>query len=142
MILSEMDLKEALYRLVSNSVLRKKISGNVYRDYRPLNSKVEDVVISVLASGAGQIQVFEVNINLYVPDVKRGKEFIEDTDRITVLMRACLDLLERGVMNIKVDNRNVEFGTLFVLDSQKLYKVNGDDFHVISNRLTVKISTE
>ena len=63
-------------------------------------------------------------------------------DRIKELMRSSLSLLERGVMCIKIDDGNVDFGTLFVLDSQRLYKSNDSEFHVVSHRLSVKVSTE
>ena len=142
MILSEIDIKEVFYGLVSSSGIAGMISGQVYRDKRPLNSKVEDIVISVLASGAGQIQPFILNINVYVPDIKRGNEFISDDQRIKMLMRMCLDFLEGGVLRHVIDFHSSDYGIKYRLESQKLYEVNGADFHAINHKIRVDVSTE
>lgn len=119
------------------------ITGEVYRDRRPINSKVEDVVISVLATGAGQIQPFVLNINVYVPDIKRGKEFIYHEERVKPLMRKCLDILEEGVaVYASSENEDKEFGLRYKLESQKLYEVNGADFHTINHKIRVNVCTE
>lgn len=143
MILSEIDIKEAFFGLVSASEIRNLISGQVYRDRRPINSNVEDVVISVLTTGAGQIQPFIININVYVPDVKRGKEFIYDDPRCKFLMRKCLDVLEEGVTVHRLEeSERKEFGLKYKLESQKLYEVNGADFHAINHKIRVDVCTE
>ena len=143
MILSEIDIKEAFYSLVSASELSEMVSGAVYRDKRPINSKVEDVVISVLTTGAGQIQPFILNVNVYVPDVKREKEFISNDERLKTLMRAGLDLFEEGVIvHAMNETGNKEFGLRYRLESQKLYEVNGADFHAINHKVRVDVCTE
>ena len=143
MILSEIEIKEAFFTLIKASELSEMITGEVYRDRRPLNSKVEDVVISVLATGAGQIQPFILNINVYVPDIKRGKEFIYHEERVKPLMRKCLDLLEEGVVvYASSETGNKEFGLRYKLESQKLYEVNGADFHTINHKIRVNVCTE
>lgn len=143
MILSEIDVKEAFFSLVSASELSKMISGAVYRDKRPLNSRVEDVVISVLTTGAGQIQPFILNVNVYVPDIKRGKEFIYHEDRVKPLMRRCNSLFESGVVTVRLgDVPGHEFGLKYRLESQKLYEVNGADFHAINHKIRVDVCTE
>lgn len=143
MILSEINIKEAFYSLVAGSDLSKMISGDVYRDMRPVNSRVEDVVISVLTTGTGQIQPFIVNVNVYVHDIKRGKEFIPNDDRLKPLMRKGLDLFEKGVIVYATEEaKNIEFGLKYRLESQKLYKVNGADFHAINHKIRVDVCTE
>lgn len=143
MILSEIEIKEAFFTLIKASGLSEMITGEVYRDKRPINSKVEDVVISVLTTGAGQIQPFILNINVYVPDIKRGKEFIYNDDRVKPLMRKSLDLLEEGVVVYASDETgNKEFGLRYKLESQKLYEVNGADFHAINHKIRVNVCTE
>ena len=142
MILSEIDIKEVFYSLVTSSEIMGMTNGNVYRDKRPLNSKVEDVVISVLASGVGQIQSFLLNINVYVPDIKRGNEFISDDQRIKILMRKCLDFLEGGVMNHTIEGHETVFGIKYRLESQKLYEVNDAHFHAINHKIRVDVCTE
>lgn len=143
MILSEIEIKEAFFTLIKASGLSEMITGEVYRDKRPINSKVEDVVISVLTTGAGQIQPFILNINVYVPDIKRGKESIYNDDRVKPLMRKSLDLLEEGVVVYSSDETGKkEFGLRYKLESQKLYEVNGADFHTINHKIRVNVCTE
>lgn len=143
MILSEIDVKEAFYGLVSASELSGMISGAVYRDKRPLNSKVEDVVISVLTTGAGQIQPFVLNVNLYVPDIKRVNEYICHDERVKPLMRMCNSLFEGGVVSVTLEDvPGMEFGLKYRLESQKLYEVNGANFHAINHKIRVDVCTE
>lgn len=142
MILSEIDIKEVFYGLVSSHEITEMISGSVYRDKRPLNSKVEDIVISVLASGVGQIQPFILNINVYVPDIKRGNEFISDDQRIKILMRMCINFLEGGVISHVIDYSESEYGIKYRLESQKLHEVKEAGFHAINHKIRVDVSTE
>lgn len=143
MILSEIDIKEAFYGLVSSSKLSQIISGSVYRDKRPINSTVEDIVISVLTSGAGQIQPFILNVNIYFPDIKRGKEFICHDARASVLMREGICLFEQGVASISVeDASNKEYGIKYRLESQKLYEIKGANFHAINHKISIEVCTE
>lgn len=143
MILSEIEIKEAFFTLIKSSELSEMISGSIYIDKRPINSKVEDVVISVLTTGAGQIQPFILNVNVYVPDIKRGKEFIYDDNRVKPLMRKCLDIFEAGVVVYASDGTtDKEFGLSYRLESQKLYEINGADFHAINHKIRVNVCTE
>lgn len=143
MILSEIEIKEAFYGLVTKSELSGLVSGSVYKDRRPINSDVEDVVISVLTTDAGQIQAFVLNVNVYVPDIKRGKEFIPNEERVKLLMRKGLDLFERGVFNVRLSNvQGPEFGLLYRLESQKLYEVDGANFHAVNHKIRVDVCTE
>ena len=50
-----------------------KISGSLYpKDCRPLNSKLEDAIISGVNSTADQIQEGTIKLNVYVPDIDNG----------------------------------------------------------------------
>lgn len=142
MILSEEDIKEVFFNLISASEMSGLITGKVYKDRRVINSNVEDVVISVLTTGVGQIQPFVLNVNVYVPDVKRGKEFIYNEPRAKFLMRRCLAVLESGVTTHSIEADGNEYGIRFKLESQKLYEVNGANFHAINHKIRVDVSTE
>lgn len=142
MILSEEDIKEVFFNLISASEISGLITGKVYKDRRVINSNVEDVVISVLTTGVGQIQPFVLNVNVYVPDVKRGKEFIYNEPRVKFLMRRCLAVLESGVTAHSIGADGNEYGIRFKLESQKLYEVNGANFHAINHKIRVDVSTE
>ena len=140
MMLSEIDILEVFFKLIKGSELASMINGSVYRVPRPLNSEKEDVVISLLSADMGQIQRFSINVNIYVPDIKRGKEFIYDEDRVRPLMRAGLNLLEHGHAAMTTNGK--EYGILYKLESQKLFEVKGTNFHAINHKIEVEVSTE
>lgn len=131
MILSDIDIKDAVYRLIAGSCLPRMISGSVYKDARPANSSLEDIAIAVIAGDAAQTQEFILNVNLFVPDVNRGDEHIEDTKRLRVLANECIALMESNVIG----------GMRFSLDSQRIMAVPDIDFHFINNRLVVRCYT-
>lgn len=140
MILTELDILDAFYSYISSSELSKAISGNLYRMPRPEDSNKEDIVMSVLATGNGQIQPFVLNVNIYVPDTKRRNEFILNEQRIAPLMRIAAQVLAHGRMTHAVNNKEYDF--IFDLESQKIYDVKGVDYHAINHRINVKVYTE
>lgn len=140
MILTELDITDVFYNYIKSKGLDEMVSGSLYRTPRPINSMLEDIVISVLTSGNGQIQPFVLNINIYVPDIRRGKEFILNEERLAPLMRKGADILSHGRIAYPLDG--TEFDIIFDLESQKIYEVNGADFHAINHRVRVNVCTE
>lgn len=133
MIHTDIDIKDELYTWINASELAGMVSGKVYKDQRPLNSDKEDIIIAVIARDAGyQLQEATVNVNIYVPDVKRGKEFIENSARLRTLCTEAAALFEyRHTGNCIVS-----------LASQEIFKANGIDWHVINNKLSVRYNNE
>lgn len=133
MIHTDIDIKDELYAWVNASELAESVSGKVYKDQRPLNSNKEDIIIAVLARDAGsQIQEATVNVNIYVPDIRRGKEAIEDSARLRELCTAAASLFEYHHTGDRI----------IALALQEVYKANGIDWHVINNRLRVRYNNE
>ena len=133
MIRTDIDIKDALYAWITPSDLAKAVSGSVYKDSRPLNSDKEDITIAVLARDAGaQMQEATVNVNIYVPDIRRGKEFIENSPRLRTLATAAASLFEY--------KQGSDY--IITLASQEVLKVNGIDWHAITNRLRVRYNNE
>lgn len=126
-MLTEAALKDKIYLLLRAKNLHSAISGRIYKEPRPANSQLVDVEISVLSSMNGQVQDFTVNVNVFVPDVPRGDEMIEDTTSIRSLSSTFATALESVV----------EDGYHVSLASQHVYKVNDRDIHVINNRLDI-----
>lgn len=133
MIHTDIDIKDELYAWINASELASKVSGKVYKDQRPLNSDKEDIIIAIIARDAGyQMQEATVNVNIYVPDVKRGKEFIENSARLRTLCTEAAGLFEyRHTGNCIVS-----------LAAQEVFAANGIDWHVINNRLSVRYNNE
>ena len=133
MIRTDIDIKDDIFGWLLGSALVGMISGKVYKDSRPLNSAKEDIVISVLARDAGsQVQRVTVNVNIYVPDIRRGQEAVEDQTRIRTLATEAASLFEY---------KN-EYGAVYELDSQEVIAVNGTDWHVINNQLKIRYNNE
>lgn len=132
MKLTPIELKDKIYLLLRVKGLHEEISGRIYKESRPENSLLEDVEISILDSSASQVQDFTVNVNVFVPDVHRGDEMIEDTPRLRPLCRVFSDALESNVFD----------GFRIVLEKQDVYKVRDRDIHAINNRLNVSYCSE
>lgn len=129
---TDIEIKDLIYKLIKASDIPKKVTGKVYKVPRPVNSQLEDVVISVVARSASEIQSFSVNVNLYVPDIKREDDYIENTVRLRELGRLCFDFFETIVKDNYILN----------MDEQECQKVNDVNFHCISNQLKLRIINE
>ncbi len=129
---TDIEIKDLMYKLIKASDIPKRVTGKVYKVPRPVNSQLEDVVISVVARSASEIQSFSVNVNLYVPDIKREDDYIENTVRLRELGRLCFDFFETIVKDNYILN----------MDEQECQKVNDVNFHCISNQLKLRIINE
>ena len=129
--ITEIDLKDKVYALLKQKGVDLLISGRIYKDKRPMNSPVEDILISVLDSGTAQVQEFIVNVNAYIPDVKRDDEYIEDTPRLRSLAPDLGKALESFVAD----------GYQISLSKQRIMEVQDANLHVINNRVNVRYST-
>lgn len=133
MIHTDIDIKDALWTWISGSSLGTTISGKVYKDKRPLNSEVEDIVIAIIARDADtQMQEATANVNIYVADKRRGQEAVEDTKRLRTLCTTAASVLE-----YKHDGN-----AIYELASQEVMEVPGADWHVINNRLRIRYNNE
>lgn len=81
------------------SCFEGKISGTLYKEgCRPLDSELEDAVIAVGKTSAGQIQQGRAIINIYVPDIdNNSKRLVPDKNRLSELANMKDNLL--GVLN-------------------------------------------
>lgn len=122
------EIKDDIYHFIESSELETSVSGVIRKTRRPAGSDKEDIVISVLENGHGQIQEAIVNVNIYVTDNIRDGQAEEDTIRCRQLSRIAADLLEVGRGE----------GFRFILDRQRVMPVNGKDEHFINNRLLYK----
>ena len=133
MALSELEIKTAVYQFLRGSELVQSVTGKVYKDALPSNSKVENIHISVVDSSTDQVQDFTVNVKVFVPDVQRGNDMIEDGPRLTELADMCLALLKSAACG-KLKLR---------LKKQRILAVQGEiPFHVISNELSIEGCSE
>lgn len=130
--LTDIALKDKLYLFLKEKGLDLVVSGRIYKDARPANSLLEDVEIAVLTGDASQVQEFIVNVNVFVPDIKRGDELIENTARLRTLCGAFLDALDHSVFD----------GYHLRLAHQRVMKVEDAGLHCINNRIAVSYLSE
>ena len=125
---SDIEIKDDIYQIIKGSTLEKAVTGKLKKTRRPANSNKEDIVISILENGSGQVQEAFVNVNIYVSDVVRDGQAEENSSRLRQLCKLATELLEvqRGE-----DYR-------FTLDKQRVMEVNGKNEHFINNKLLYK----
>lgn len=129
---TDIDVKDDIYLFIKGSTLDYEITGKLSKTLRPAGSDLEDIVISVLANQNGQIQEAFVNVNIYVKDLKRNNQYEENTIRLRKLANLAKSLLEVGRGN---DYR-------FILDSQRVFQVEGKNEHFINNKLLYRQCNE
>ena len=125
---SDIEIKDDIYQIIKGSTLEKAVTGMFKKTRRPANSNKEDIVISILENGSGQVQEAFVNVNIYVSDDVRDGQAEENSSRLRQLCKLATELLEvqRGE-----DYR-------FTLDKQRVMEVNGKNEHFINNKLLYK----
>lgn len=130
---NEFKIKTDIYHILKGSDLIKNVSGKLSKTVRPDSSNNEDVIISVLSDpGAVQIEEVYVNVNVYVPDVKRGNQYEENTLRLDQLCELSINALKSVIGN----SFRVSLAT------QKTYEVPGKNEHFINNKVLYQICNE
>lgn len=129
---TDIDIKDDIYLHIKGSKLYYEVTGKLSKTERPNGSDNEDIVISVLANQNGQIQEAFVNVNIYVKDVTRNNQSEENTIRLRKLCNLAESLLELG--------RGRDYR--FILDSQRVFKVEGKNEHFINNKLLYRQCNE
>lgn len=133
-MMSDIEIKDAIYSIIKGSALEKAVTGKLKKTRRPANSNKEDIVISMLDNGSGQLQEAFVNVNIYVADDVRGGQAEEKSIRLRELCKMSSELLFncRG-KGFRVDSTG---------SKQRVLEVNGKDEHFINNKLLIQISNE
>lgn len=90
---SDIEIKDAIYAVIKGSSLEKAVTGKLKKTKRPTSSDKEDIVISILDNGSGQMQKAFVNVNIYVPDYIRDGQAEENTIRLRELCKMSYELL-------------------------------------------------
>lgn len=99
--------------------------------YQPIGDR-EDIVISILENGSGQIQEAFVNVNIYVKDNIRNGEAEMNDARCRELCKVAIQVLETGHGE----------SYRFTLNKQRVLEVNGKNEHFINNKLLYSFNNE
>lgn len=127
---TDIDIKDDMYRYIKGSELEAEVTGELSKTLRPAGSDAEDIVISMLANVNSQIQQAYVNVNIYVADVLRNKQYEENTIRLRELCNLSSELLEAGRGE----------GYRFALEEQRVMEVQGKNEHFINNKILYKFA--
>lgn len=63
------EIIDFLYEYLSNSDLKKIISGGIHPRKRPKNSDKEDIVIGGISFSGDSVQRGTINVNIYIPEI-------------------------------------------------------------------------
>ncbi|MBO8460120.1 MAG: hypothetical protein IAA73_07305 [Bacteroidetes bacterium] len=125
---SDIEIKDDIFNHIKGSALERAVNGVLRKTRRPSGSDAEDIIISILDNGSGDIQEAFVNVNIYVKDnIRDGQNEINDS-RCRELCRISIEVLETGF----------GAGYRFILDKQRVMPVNGKDEHFINNKILYK----
>lgn len=129
---TDVEIIDDVFSHLKDTGIKSSISGDIHKWKRPMESVNEDIVISVLANANGQKQEAFVNVNLYVPDIKRKTQFEPDTTRLRTLCKTCEAALE------SVHGK----GYRLTLAEQRVIDVSDLHEHMINNKLLYQIINE
>lgn len=125
---TDIDIKDDLYTFIKGSELANAVTGKIDKTSRPSGSTNEDIIISVDENMNGGIQSALATVNIYVADLLREDQYIENTIRLRELCTLAKRLFEVGHIN---DAR-------FTLTAQRVKKVDGVNEHRIENKIIYK----
>ena len=72
---------DKIYQHLVTGPVSALISGRVYKNGRPINSRSEDIVINSLGLNNTQLQTGVLNVNIHVPNEKLRINGIETNDQ-------------------------------------------------------------
>ena len=128
---TDQEIKTEIFEYIKGSTLEDTVSGVLTKRKRPLNSKCEDIVITVLANRNEQKQQAFVNVNIYVPDqnVKKNGQYEENGERIEILEK-----LSSEFLNVFwVGSARIS------LEEQHTFEAPNGVEHIINNKLLYQI---
>ena len=125
---TDIDIKDDIYQFIKASGLADAVTGKIDKTLRPTGSTKEDIIISVDENMNDDIQSALVSVNIYVADLLRNNQYIENTIRLRELCQLAKQTLEVGHIN----------EARFYLQSQRVKPVNGSEEHYIENKLIYK----
>jgi hypothetical protein len=124
------DIVDILWQHADGSSLKTAITGKVYKSKRPIDSKVEDVVINSLPVLNRQLQVAIANVNVYVPNkavtINGAVDSSQpDTKRLKELATIATTVFEEGG----------SAGYEFLMEQQHVMEDEGSNSHYINLRI-------
>lgn len=77
-----LNIVDILYTVLhGDNALKTAISGKIYKNERPVDSKVEDIVINSLPVTGDQLQAAIGNVNIHIPNLKLNINNVQDNSQ-------------------------------------------------------------
>ena len=130
---SDIEIKDAIFGLLKGSALESAVTGKLSKRGRPLGSGEEDIVVSVVENGTGQLQEALVDVNIYVRDVLNA-----ETGGFEVNNLRCRELCD--LSKFLFSSRWDDFRVDMTESKQRVFKLECKDEHIINNQLLISIS--
>lgn len=96
--MTAIEITKYLYRILNKDELKNLISGAIFRDDKPQNSELQDIVINCLFLKSGhftEIQNGQVNINCYCKNING----VSDTAQLTLISNKVIELLQNNTQS-------------------------------------------
>lgn len=107
------EIKSRLYRyLTTETDVKTKISGGIYKDRKPYRSNQEDIVINSLPADAEYLQTGFLNVNCHVPYIatQAVDERVLNGKRVAEISKLILPILQD--LWTEMFNTSVEYHNL------------------------------
>lgn len=130
------EIEADFYSAIQNTELAKSVSGKVYRsDFRPRNSKKEDIIVRFTAVTSGQMQDGVVTVLVFVPDidVRSVGEKRRNSARLSELETAAADMMD----GLPFAPELAEYSDIACAEGIQSYPDN-DASHFVSIRISFK----
>jgi len=101
-----LDFADELYRRLNIPAINNIISGKVYKDERPADSLLEDIVINAVTGDMEMIQRSVLNVNAHVPNLSNK---MPNNARLKVITNVLSAILTEGYgtnFNYWIENAN------------------------------------
>lgn len=125
---TDVEVRQDIYKYIVGSELKEAINGCISYQGRDDKASTEDCIISILDNDNDQIQICDVNVNIYVQNINSGGRSVENLPRTKELAKLSSKVLKRGHGD----------SFLFKLSKQRIMPVQGKDEFVINNKLRYK----
>jgi len=108
-----------------NQAIASQISGKIYKLKRPLNSKLEDVIINTLPLSSDQMQQCVVNVNGYVPNKTVKIDGVTNEVPDTIRLKAITELISTHLKEIISDTYY-----FFISGQQTIHDESNNEYYI------------
>lgn len=107
-MITTLDQSTVLYKVLKNSNLKNEITGGIYKEVRPDDSTLEDIVINTIIIDNELIQTGVGNINIHIPPLLKGEP---NTARMAELATLACNYLKYQVgdkLTFFIENQTIQ----------------------------------